>query len=337
MLQLILHHPYASLAAGILLYFFCLATYRLYLSPVAGFPGPRLAALTRFYEYYYDGVKGGQFVWKVKDLHQKYGRLSCSTVVGQELKLEQGPIVRIGPCELHVNDPTFVSTLYPATGQRRNKDPFWTDQFGPKTAFGTVDHDHHRLRRGPFNRFFSKANVTRLEPMLRQQANKLCEKLEKYAGTGRVIDLSDPFGCMATDIISTYALGYSFNFLDAEDFQPNLLQGLNGFTPLAPTVKQFPWLLKLLRALPDSWALKINPKIAPFLDFQRTMKKVITDVEAEVQSEAGRPKADQATTIFHEVLRGDIPPEEKETARLWQEGEAIIGAGTFLQTPQEAV
>ena len=46
---------------------------RLFLSPLAHIPGPKLAALTSWYEFYYDVVKPGKFVWKIKDLHAEYG------------------------------------------------------------------------------------------------------------------------------------------------------------------------------------------------------------------------------------------------------------------------
>ena len=50
-----------------------LVTYRLHLSPVARFPGPKLAALTFLYEFYYDVWQEGQYTWKIRDLHDKYG------------------------------------------------------------------------------------------------------------------------------------------------------------------------------------------------------------------------------------------------------------------------
>ena len=50
--------------------------YRLYLSPIAKFPGRKLAALTLWYEFYYDVIKGGQYVWEIEKMHQKYGTLS---------------------------------------------------------------------------------------------------------------------------------------------------------------------------------------------------------------------------------------------------------------------
>lgn len=72
------------LYASVLLLFYTVygAVYRLYLSPVSKFPGPRLAALTFWYEFYYDVVKRGQYTWKIRDLHRQYGkrsqRLKCA-------------------------------------------------------------------------------------------------------------------------------------------------------------------------------------------------------------------------------------------------------------------
>lgn len=63
-----------SIATTAVLYFLTLAFYRLYLHPLAKFPGPRLAAITRYYEAYYDVVKNGQYTFRIAEIHQKYGR-----------------------------------------------------------------------------------------------------------------------------------------------------------------------------------------------------------------------------------------------------------------------
>ncbi|KAL8635253.1 MAG: hypothetical protein Q9226_009372, partial [Calogaya cf. arnoldii] len=49
-----------------------LVIYRLYFSLLAKFPGPKLAAATLWYEYYYDVVKRGRYTWKIAELHAQY-------------------------------------------------------------------------------------------------------------------------------------------------------------------------------------------------------------------------------------------------------------------------
>lgn len=55
-----------------------LTIYRLRLSPITKFPGPKLAALTKWYEFCYEVVRSGQFIFHIQDLHRKYGMISRS-------------------------------------------------------------------------------------------------------------------------------------------------------------------------------------------------------------------------------------------------------------------
>lgn len=54
-------------------YLLSLAVYRLYFHPLAKFPGPKYAALSRWHEFYYDVYVGGKFMFYIKELHDKYG------------------------------------------------------------------------------------------------------------------------------------------------------------------------------------------------------------------------------------------------------------------------
>lgn len=47
--------------------------YRLYLSPLSKIPGPKLAAATLWYEFYYDVVRKGKLTFKLRELHRRYG------------------------------------------------------------------------------------------------------------------------------------------------------------------------------------------------------------------------------------------------------------------------
>jgi hypothetical protein len=67
---------YYSLACSVILwvcYLLGLVIYRLYFHPLAAFPGPKYAAVSRWHEFYYEVVKQGQFTFKVQKLHERYG------------------------------------------------------------------------------------------------------------------------------------------------------------------------------------------------------------------------------------------------------------------------
>lgn len=64
-----------------IIYLASLAVYRLFLHPLAKFPGPKLAALTRYYEAYYDVVQNGQYTFKIAELHREYGTLSSDSSI----------------------------------------------------------------------------------------------------------------------------------------------------------------------------------------------------------------------------------------------------------------
>jgi hypothetical protein len=59
--------------ASWLLYLLVGGIYRLYFHPLAKFPGPKLAALTSWYEFYHDIIHRGCFIWKIQELHNRYG------------------------------------------------------------------------------------------------------------------------------------------------------------------------------------------------------------------------------------------------------------------------
>lgn len=72
------------LFASALSYVFAKTIYRLYLHPLASFPGPKLAASTSLFNAYHD-ILGTGYVKLFPELHKKYG-----------------PIIRIQPNELHI-------------------------------------------------------------------------------------------------------------------------------------------------------------------------------------------------------------------------------------------
>jgi hypothetical protein len=47
--------------------------YRFYFHPLSHIPGPKLAAATHLYEFYYDICCSGRFLFQIEKLHRQYG------------------------------------------------------------------------------------------------------------------------------------------------------------------------------------------------------------------------------------------------------------------------
>jgi hypothetical protein len=60
--------------AGLILWLAGTVTYRLWLGPLAAFPGPKLAALTGWYEAYFDCLKRGRYWIEIERMHAQYGK-----------------------------------------------------------------------------------------------------------------------------------------------------------------------------------------------------------------------------------------------------------------------
>ena len=50
-----------------------LVLYRLCFSPLARFPGSKLAAATGWYEFYHDFFRHGNYLFEIEKMHQRYG------------------------------------------------------------------------------------------------------------------------------------------------------------------------------------------------------------------------------------------------------------------------
>jgi len=61
---------FATLGLGLLAYIFLRSIYRLYFHPLRKIPGPKLAAITYGYEFYYNVIKRGMYIWEIERLHK---------------------------------------------------------------------------------------------------------------------------------------------------------------------------------------------------------------------------------------------------------------------------
>jgi hypothetical protein len=172
-----------SLIGAWLVYVLFLTYHRLFLSPISKFPGPKLAAASFWYEFYYDIILGGKYFRKIKNLHEEYG-----------------PIVRINPGELHVSDLAFWDVMYtPSTNNNRRDKWSWQARgIGiPFSTLATEDHALHRHRRGALNPFFSMQNVRKLLPVVEERVQTLIQRLKQSGEQSEIVSMEHAFSAFS--------------------------------------------------------------------------------------------------------------------------------------------
>ncbi|KAI9748899.1 MAG: hypothetical protein M1835_001689, partial [Candelina submexicana] len=284
-----------------------LVIYRLYFSPLAKFPGRKLAIMSLWYEFYYQVVKGGKYVWEVEKMHQEFG-----------------PIIRINPHEIHVSDPDFYDELY--NFKRFDKYEWHTRQFGhPLSSANTVTHQLHKSRRGSVASYFSRGMILRLEKEVIQKAvEKLCKRIEGFKTSKEPLPLGTAYRAFTTDVITDYTMGTSFNFMDRPDFYEQWFEEFLQNVRLVHTITHYPWLPVFAKKLPSIIRGLLLPRTSQLLKFHHVVEEVVEEVK---NKDTSNDDMKSTPTVFSELAHAEVPSEEKSVHRLTEEGVLFVVAG----------
>ncbi|UPK99637.1 hypothetical protein LCI18_010689 [Fusarium solani-melongenae] len=297
----------AAGAAGLfwVSYLVCKVIYNLFFHPLSKFPGPKIAAIGTYYEFYHDVIRDGTYLWRIEEMHRKYG-----------------PVVRINANELHIHDPDFYSKVYAGSKRVNKYGPAVAAFTVPRATLATIDHDVHRLRRSILNPYFSKRAVTMLEPLINDRVDRLCRRLEEWIGQGTAVDLDAAMAALTADIVSIYFYGKDFDYLSGKDFKfvvRDAILGLIGFYHFSRFV---PKVANFINSLPIPIIRMIQPGAAALLESQQ-------EIKAEIQQSLNEKDNVKSKSVIVGALGDpDIPAEEKTLDRLVDEGVTVIFAGT---------
>jgi hypothetical protein len=181
----------------------------------------------------------------------------------------QGPIIRINPWEVHINDPEFYETIYSTTSHfdKVPEHEWWGNS--PTAAQSTVSHEKHKIRRAAQSAFFSKRQILNFTPEIQALADKLCNRLNfEYKNSGTVLQMNDVIGCFSADIVTEYAFAKDYRYLDSPDFQAKFVRTMTGLAKAMHILMLFPWVLVTLNALPQWFVEKLDPSMGEVFAFQ---------------------------------------------------------------------
>ncbi|KAF5698022.1 cytochrome P450 monooxygenase [Fusarium globosum] len=294
---------------------FKLITYlqRLFFHPLSKFPGPRICAASRLYEFYWDSYQHGRLWAKLPDLHRRYG-----------------PIVRIGPNEVHIEDSEYFDTIF---GFRPlNKEAMTAKEFGINHAlFGVEDYKTYVKKRAAFGNAFSRTKLSKIQDQINEEIQKGCTWVEDNSKDGSPVDLAFLFRAVPAEIITKYLFGQEYGFLQHVQTTKNLydkrMDRLLGFSHLGRFIpKEIPLFLSLFRQL-ILRALGFNDPGSAFLDYFLLAQKLVQKVVAQHNHPNHNAESITEHTVFDDFLDSSLPQEEKEKGPLTQQAVAIWSGG----------
>ena len=200
------------------------------------------------------------------------------------------------------------------------------------SAFDTLDHDKHRQRREPWNPFFSKQSVSRLQQLLIQAVvDKLCIKLAEYQAASKPVVMTHAFACVTTDIISEYSFPQGYNLLDKTEFGSAHYEAWMTLSKVSHVLKQFGWLYPLLDSMP-MWVTKwTSPEMYLVLCTQEVLMQQTLAI-ARRRRDPDYKETSSRPSMMEAFMDSSLPECEKSPQRIKGEAQIAIGAGTLTTT-----
>ncbi|KAJ7601968.1 cytochrome P450 [Roridomyces roridus] len=275
--------------------------------PLKDIPGPRLARCTRWYRAYFDVLCDGGFLKHLQGLHARYG-----------------PVVRIGPNEVHFSDVAAFHSIY-SSRSTFTKDPALYNAFKQDlSSFGFVDPHKAKQRRDLLGPLFSRRATLDLECTIQEKVDKLVSRILSYENGGPC-NLFMAFRSATLDIITSYCFAQSFDALDHPNFHHPILSAiLSGVTAIW-TFKYFPSLYFIADRMPGWLIHRILPVSKGYTDLFAFLSRHIDSIIADPSQ---LDTADHQT-IYHHLLHPNLAKHDVPSRKsLLDESLTLLGAGS---------
>jgi cytochrome P450 len=159
-----------------------------------------------------------------------------------------GPIVRINPGELHINDHDFNLTYF--NGKKLDKGE-WYYQLASKATAGIHSHIEHKKRRALLSPLFNGEKLKQFSSSIEDVICKFAARLNVSAKSSELVDATHLLWALMNDVMTQYVLGADLDYVNAADL--SVAANMRSFSALrlASFFRQWPMpLFFKLRHLP---------------------------------------------------------------------------------------
>ncbi|KAF7344408.1 hypothetical protein MSAN_01922000 [Mycena sanguinolenta] len=211
------------------------------LHPLAQYPGPVIAKVTKFWGVW-KTFQGYKYLYH-KELHDIYG-----------------PFVRIGPNELSVIDVVTVGQILGHGGLEKGRYYETGRHSSTPPTVVSLTGEAHTAKRRVWNR--AMTSVRDYEPLIGKRASQLVSCLRN----GGIVDLVHWFDLFTFDVMGDLAFGGTFEMLrdgrDVDGLGKRIQTFMKQSSRAADVSGQIPWIINTLHFLP-----RVGRTIQEFNDF----------------------------------------------------------------------
>ncbi|KAF5389775.1 hypothetical protein D9757_006013 [Collybiopsis confluens] len=306
-LDLTIRTMFALVAPALLSYFTAVSLYRLYFHPLRKFPGPVLAALTAWYEGYFNLVLGGKFVVELERLHKLHG-----------------PVVRVGPNTLHFNDKNAYHDIY-AIGKKDSGFYRGFLRHAQQSSAVLSDPQEVKNRRNLLAPSFSRQAVMKLEYTIQKKVDQLVNALENNHNTfGSSAQLALAYHSLTSDIITDYCFADSTDTLSDPEFCHPLTVETRELFKRVWVAVNFPFIVDFVVHAPRDLVLWLFPSFVSYVDAKERYERQIDNYLANPETLSSTDHE----TIYTHLLDPKNPEMRPSKTSLVHEAFTLVGAGS---------
>lgn len=240
---------------------------------------------------------------------------------------QPGPIVRVGPNEIHIRDSSYYNTLYCMTNRLDKASWFYGLMGSDESIIPTVSSSLHRIRRHAMSPFFSNQAVSKCHPLVQKYADRLAERMEEASKKGEAVPLISAYRCVTADVILEYTFGRDLRLSEREDWGASFYAAWRTAFYISVFFRQCPWLLDSLKYVPRSileWAL---PKVAEIIYIRAETDSMTREVLAMDPEKVEIKKQERPMIIWELAHSEALPEKEKTFNRMADEGNLLLVGG----------
>nr|AFO67561.1 elymoclavine monooxygenase [Epichloe inebrians] len=221
--------------------------YNIYFHPLRNVPGPKLAALTNFYAFYWNWIRDEGYSRQFQSLHTYYN----------------SSVLRIGPNHVHTTEIELYNVIF-KPGSKWLKYKSFYRYFNGLDAM--IEPSQYRTYRAHLAPLYAQRAIDDLSPKIHDDLSSSAARMIKITETGETINMVKVLRTLSTSMIlyNLYSIDISLN--ECDGYHP-FLEAFEQLMAQSWLFVTYPMVPMLLGLIPGTSFARLNSCYTKFMNY----------------------------------------------------------------------